>query len=376
MKIALVHDWVVTLGGAERCLESFHQMYPDAPLYTLVYDPQSVERLGFLPGQVHASFLQRMPRAAKWYTKYAPLYPLAIEGFDLGAYDVIISSSHAAAKGVLVRADQIHICYCYTPMRYAWDLTHQYLRDSGLHRGLKGALGRFMLHYLRMWDLGTSNRVDRFVAISNYVARRIWRTYRRDAQVIYPPVDVNRFRADRQRDDFFLFVSRLVPYKRADLVVDAFTQLGLPLVVIGDGAEAERVSDRAGKNITFMGRQSDDVVKDYMERCRALVFAADEDFGIVPVEAQAAGAPVIAYGKGGVLETVVGATGDNWETATGIFFEDQNVQSITEAVKRFVSVERFFLRKAVRQNAERFDRLRFNQEIADLVDKVTNERGT
>lgn len=374
MKTALVHDWVVTLGGAERVLESFRHMWPNAPLFTLVCDPQSVERLGFSMDRVHTSFLQRFPRATKWYTKYAPFYPVAIEGLDLGDYDVILSSSWAAAKGVLVRADQVHVCYCHTPMRFAWEKTHEYTREARLYRGLKGVIGLLMLHYLRLWDLGTANRVDHFVANSYNVARRIWRTYRREAVVVYPPVDVHRFRADRQRDDFFLFVSRLVPYKRVDLVVDAFRRLDLPLVVIGDGPMAEWVQHRAGGNITYLGRQGDDVVKDYMERCRAFVFAADEDFGIVPVEAQAAGAPVIAFGKGGVLETVVGATGHNWETATGLFFDRQAVDSLVEAVKRFVELEKRFVPEAIRANAERFDRARFEREMADVLERAVQER--
>jgi glycosyltransferase involved in cell wall biosynthesis len=216
--------------------------------------------------------------------------------------------------------------------------------------------------------------VDKFVAISHYIAKRIWRTYRREADVVYPPVDVQRFRADRPRDDFFLFVSRLVPYKRVDLVVEAFRQLNLPLVVIGDGPEATWVQQRTGGNITYLGRQGDDVVKDHMERCRAFVFAADEDFGIVPVEAQAAGAPVIAFGKGGALETVVGATGDNWGTATGVFFDLQEVQSLVQAVHRFVEVDRFFERETIRKNAERFDRSRFQQEMAAVIERTVKER--
>ena len=344
MKIALVHDWVVTIGGAEACLEVFHELWPEAPLYTLVYAEKSVRKLGFSPPQVHASFLQRLPRAQKWYRRYLPLYPLAIEQFDLSAYDVILSSSHAAAKGVLTRSNQLHICYCHTPMRYAWDLTHAYLREHGLERGLKGALARFFLHYLRTWDSLTANRVDYFIANSQYTARRIWRVYRRKAMVIYPPVKVERSEKDEKegnnnKEDFFLFVSRMVPYKRADLVVAAFTQLDYPLLVVGEGPQFKECRRLAGKNVKFLGFQDNGTVRDLMAKARALVFAAEEDFGIVPVEAQAAGTPIIAYGKGGALETVVPANGENWDEATGVFFAEQTLDALTGALRQFLQVE-------------------------------------
>ncbi|MGQ5712409.1 glycosyltransferase family 4 protein [Desulforudis sp. DRI-14] len=367
MRIVFIHDWVITLAGAERCLEVFHELWPEAPLYTLVYQEESVRRLGFEPAQVHASFLQRFPRAQKWYRKYLPFYPLAIEQFDLSGYDVILSSSHAAAKGVLVRSDQLHICYCHTPVRYAWDLTHRYLKENGLDRGLKSFLARSILHYIRLWDTLTANRVDHFIANSRYTARRIWRAYRREAEVIHPPVDMERFQLNERKDNFFLFVSRLVPYKKADLVVAAFTRLGIPLKVVGDGSQFEECRRLAGKNVEFLGYQDDAIVADVMSRARALIFAAEEDFGIVPVEAQACGTPVIAYGKGGVEDTVVPATGDNWDSATGVFFHEQSVEALEAAVKQFLAWEGRFRPEVLRRNAERFSRERFKREIEEFV---------
>lgn len=367
MKLVLVHDWVITIGGAERCLEVFHKLWPEAPLYTLVYRDESVRRLGFAADQVHASFLQRFPRAQKWYRNYLPFYPLAIEQFDLSDYDVILSSSHAAAKGVLVRSDQLHICYCHTPVRYAWDLTHRYLNESGLMRGLKDFLARAFLHYIRLWDAAAANRVDYFIANSHYTARRIWRAYRREATVIYPPVDMERFRVWEKKEDFFLFVSRLVPYKKADLVVAAFTRLGLPLYVAGDGPQFAKCRRLAGKNVKFLGYQDDAAVADLLAKARALVFAAEDDFGIVPVEAQACGTPVIAYGKGGACETVVAADGTNWDQATGLFFPEQTPAALAAAVKQFLTWEGRFRPEVLRANAERFSRERFKREITAFI---------
>ncbi|MFA5383552.1 MAG: glycosyltransferase family 4 protein [Eubacteriales bacterium] len=365
MKTALVHDWLVTIGGSEKCLEIFHGLFPEAPLYTLVYNPESAQELGFDHSQVHTSFLQRFPKAQKWYRQYLPFYPLAVEQFDLKDYDLILSSSHAAAKGVLTRAGQTHICYCHTPMRYAWDLTHEYLRDHGLVRGIKGTAARFFLHYLRQWDSLTANRVDFFIANSQYTAKRIWRVYRRKADVIYPPVETNC--PSCKKEDFFLFVSRLVPYKRADLVVASFTELGLPLVVIGDGPQLNKCVQSARKNIEFLGYQENSVVKEMMSKARALVFAAEEDFGIVPVEAQACGTPVIAYGKGGVLETVIPAADQNWSKATGIFFPEQSVSSLTRAVQEFLKAEEKFNPKVLRERACLFSKERFVDQLKRFI---------
>ena len=366
--VALVHDWLVTAGGAERCLSAIGGLFPGADLYTLVYAEEAARLAGFRPESVHASFLQRLPRAQTWYPKYLPLFPLAVEGFDLDQYDLVISSSWAVAKGALTHSGQLHICYCHTPMRYAWDLTHDYLRQNGLDRGLKGLAGRAVMHYLRLWDLSTANRVDHFVANSHYVARRISRTYRRESRVIYPPVEVHRFSVQPDKENYFLFVSRLVPYKRLDLVVEAFRKLRLPLVVIGDGPERRRLERHAPDNVLFLGWLSDQEVQRHMEGARALIFAADEDFGIVPVEAQACGTPVIAYGRGGVTESVV-----PWERggglATGLFFGEQRAEALEAAVREFVAVEASFSPTVIRANAERFARERFEWQFRTFVNQ-------
>lgn len=370
MNIALVHDWVVTIGGSERCLEIFHELFPQAPLFTLVYNQRSVEQLGFDLRKVNGSFLQRFPQAQKWYRRYLPLYPLAVEQFDLSTYNVILSSSHAVAKGVLTRSDQLHVCYCHTPMRYAWDLTHTYLREHRLDRGLKGALARTFLHYIRMWDSLTANRVDYFIANSKYTAKRIWRTYRMESTVIYPPVNTDYFlQANNEKEDFFLFVSRLVPYKRADLVIETFNHLGYPLLVIGDGPQFKECQQIAKSNVKLLGSLDNNTVRELMAKARALVFAAEEDFGIVPVEAQACGTPVIAYGKGGVLETVIPVDGENWDNATGIFFSKQNVDELAAAIEQFLRFEDKFLNSTLKRNSLKFSKENFKNQIKSFVDK-------
>jgi len=365
-QVAFVHDWLTAYAGAEKVLEAAIELYPNAPIYTLVYEPINFKNSPIAEHPIYTSFIERLPMGRSKYRTYLPLMPLAIEQFDLSGYDIIISSSHAVAKGVLVRADQLHISYIHTPIRYAWDLQFQYLKDSGLERGLKSAIARLILHYLRIWDAISTNRVDVLVANSRYVARRIWKVYRRSAKVIYPPVDVERFTPRSQREDFYLTLSRFVPYKKVDLIVKAFTKLGLPLVVIGDGPDFEKVKRYAGPNIKLLGHQPDSVVKDYLERCKAFVFAADEDFGIAPVEAQAAGAPVIAYGKGGVTETVIPGE-------TGIFFPEQTVESLIEAVKQVESGKYTFDPERIRRNAERFSKSRFQHEFSELVDRAWSE---
>ena len=360
MKAALVHDWLTTYAGSEKVVEELLNVLPRAPIHTLVYQPENFRGTRIAGQPVITSGLQRLPKAGERYQSYLPLMPYAIEQFDLDAYDLIVSSSHAVAKGVRVNAEQLHISYVHTPIRYVWDLYQRYLRETGLDRGLKGQLARALLHYVRLWDSTTANRVDVFLANSRYVARRIWRTYRRPARVLYPPVEVARFDPTRSREDFYLAMSRLAPYKKMDLIAETFTGLDKPLVIIGDGPERARVEAAAGPNVTLLGRQPDEVVADYMARCRALVFAADEDFGIVPVEAQAAGAPVIAYGKGGSLETVV-------DGETGLFFQDQTVASLSAAVRRFESGPTFDPRRA-RQHAERFRPERFRAEFAAILE--------
>ncbi len=361
-QIAFVHDWLITKGGAENVLAAMLELWPHAPVFTLIHNLHEAT-WDFLKGhEVHTSFLQRIPVDKQKYRSFLPLMPLAIEQFDLSDYEILISSSHAVAKGVLARADQLHISYIHTPIRYAWDLYFQYLREAKLNKGLKSWLARIILHYIRIWDCNSTNRVDVFIANSHYIANRVWRVYRRRAKVIYPPVEVDHFRPNAQRDDFYLTVSRLVPYKKVDLIVEAFTRMGKPLVVIGDGPENDKIKLLAGSNVRLLGYQPDKVVKQHMELCKAFVFASEEDFGIVPVEAQAAGAPVIAYGKGGVLETVLPGE-------TGVFYYEQNVEALVQAVQLFESQAKQFHIECIRKNAERFAKERFQHELIKLVEQ-------
>jgi glycosyltransferase involved in cell wall biosynthesis len=288
--------------------------------------------------------------------------PLAVEQFDLTAYDLVISSNHAVTKGVITGPNQLHICMCYSPMRYAWDLQHQYLRESGAGRGLKGWAVRWMLHQLRQWDYRTANGVDHFIAISEFIARRIWKVYRRRATVIYPPVDVAAFEVVPEKEDFYLAASRLMPYKRMALIVEAFTQKPEQrLVVIGDGPEMKRLRGICPSNVTLLGYQPFPVLKDYLQKAKAFIFAAEEDFGILPVEAQASGTPVIAYGRGGALETVV-------DHRTGFFFYQQTSSALVDCIENFERNSAAFDPWHIRQNAERFGIERFRREFKDFVE--------
>lgn len=363
MRVAIVHDWLVTYGGAERLLEAVLEHFPGAPIYTLLYRRDAFNKTRISEHPIHTSFLQRLPGGIRMYRTYLPLMPFAIEQLDLRDYDLIISSSHAVAKGILTRADQLHISYVHTPIRYAWDLQLDYLEWSGVQKGIRSVIARLFLHYIRLWDTASAQRVDVFVANSHWVARRIWKTYRRRARVIYPPVDVANFQHTRERENFYLTVSRLVPYKRVDLIVEAFSRLGRPLVVIGDGPDFTKLQRLAGPTVRLLGYQPDEVVREYMERCVGFVFAAEEDFGIAPVEAQAAGAPVIAFGKGGVRETVIPGE-------TGLLFYEQTVESLMEAVEKFETYRGKFDPKRIRRNAERFSYDRFRRQFAALVEEA------
>ena len=368
MKTAIVHDWLVTYAGAERALEQILALYPDADLYSLVDFIPDDQRAFLLDKKATTSFIQSLPFAQKKYRNYLPLMPLAIERFDLSGYDLVISSSHAVAKGVLTHAGQQHVCYCYTPMRYAWDLQHQYLKESGLDRGLKGMLAKTVLRYLRQWDRKTANRVGHYIAISRYIAERIKKAYNREATVIYPPVDVAAFVPGPNKEDFYLTASRMVPYKKMDLIVEAFSLMpDRKLVVIGEGPDFRKVKAKAGGNVELLGYQPPSVMRDYLQRARAFVYAAEEDFGIVTVEAQACGTPVIAFGKGGSLETVI-------ETKTGIFFPEQSVESLINAIREFDKVSGGFDTIAIRKNAEKFGAERFKKEFKDFIDGIMTEK--
>ncbi|HPU78521.1 MAG TPA: glycosyltransferase family 4 protein [Thermosynergistes sp.] len=367
MRVAIVHDWLVTYAGAERVLEQIIACFPEADLFAVVdFVPES-ER-GFLKNKpIETSFIQRLPFAKKKYRTYLPFMPFAVEQFDLSNYDLVISSSHAVAKGVVTGPDQLHISYVHSPMRYAWDLQHQYLRETGMDRGIKGWFARRELHKLRMWDLRTANGVDYFVANSRFIARRIWKVYRREATVVYPPVDIDSFTLTEQKEDFYLTASRMVPYKRIDLIVEAFSHMPCKrLVVIGTGPEWDKVKAKSGANVELLGYQPSEVLRSYMQRAKAFVFAAEEDFGIVPVEAQACGTPVVAYGKGGALETVL-------DGVTGLFFKEQTVKSLIEAIERLEETADNFDPVRIRKNTERFSAARFRSEFSEFVNKAWDE---
>ncbi len=348
-------------------MEQLARCFPTADIFAVV-EFLSKEDRDFIGNRaVHTSFIQNMPFSKRYYRHYLPLMPLAIEQIDLSKYDLVISSSHAVAKGVLTGPDQLHISYVHSPIRYAWDLQHQYLKESGFGNGLKGWIVKWILHYIRLWDARTANGVDSFVANSQFIARRIKKVYRRNATVVYPPVNVDGFRPGDRRDDFYLAASRMVPYKKIDLIVEAFSMMpGRKLVVIGDGPDFNKIARKSAKNVELLGYQNSEMLKDYMQRARALVFAAKEDFGILPVEAQACGTPVIAYGKGGARETIKGLEMDE---PTGIFFSEQTVESVCEAVKRFEKEEHRISSTACRENAKRFSEERFRAEFLAFVDE-------
>jgi glycosyltransferase involved in cell wall biosynthesis len=365
VRIAIVHEWPVVYAGSEQVVAAMLDVFPRADLYALVHDPEALRGTPLEGVPVRTSFIQSLPKAKGKYRSYLPLMPLAVEQFDLRRYDIVISSNHAVAKGVLTGSDQLHVSYVHTPVRYAWDLYWDYLIESGLDRGIKGLLARLVLHYIRLWDVSASYRVDAYLANSAYIARRIGKLYRRPARVIHPPVDIDRFRSDLPREEFFVAVSRFVPYKRMDLIAEAFTETGKPIVIIGEGSEFKRVQHKSGPNVELLGYQPDYVVADYLQRARALVFAAKEDFGIVPVEAQAAGCPVIAYGSGGTLETVVGWPETN---PTGVLFDTQTPGAIEAAVELFQAHENEFLPENCRLNAQRFGGERFRRELATTIE--------
>ncbi len=362
---ALIHEWLVTLAGAESVLQSIYRLFP-GDIYTLFYDPRETQQAEWANARITPSMLQRLPAGMSHYRAYLPLFPMAVEQFDLRDYKLVISSSYAVSKCVLTSSDQLHICYCHSPMRYVWDLTFEYLESHGLRSGLKSFLVRLVFHYIRMWDQLTAQRVNHFVANSRYIAHRIYKCYGRRSTVIYPPVDVDRFSISEKKDNYFVTVSRLVPYKRIDLIIEAFNELGLPFLVIGDGPARKELEKKARKNITFVGHLNSEELDTYLRNARAFVFSAEEDFGIVNVEAQASGVPVIAYGRGGALETVI-------DEETGLFFYRQNVKSIVNAVRRFLTMEDKFDPHRIRRNAEQFPRARFEKEFKEFVEKAWAE---
>ncbi|MFS2186191.1 glycosyltransferase family 4 protein [Mucilaginibacter sp. Mucisp84] len=368
MKVALVHEWLTVIGGSENVFKEIAALYPDADIYTLVARKETIVKLGLSGHKINTSFIQKLPFAKTKYRAYLPLFPLAIEQFDLSGYDLIISSSHAVAKGALTHSNQIHICYCHSPIRYAWDLHHQYLKESGLDKGLKGFIAKYLLHRIRQWDIISTNRVDHFIANSNYIARRIKKIYGRESTVIYPNVATEDFLPVYEKKDYYVTCSRFVPYKKIDLIVQAFAQMpDKKLFVIGEGPDFKKVSKLTTSNTTLLGYQPFDVLKKYLAEGKAFVFAAEEDFGILPVEAQACGTPVIAFGKGGALESVV-------ENKTGIFFYEQSAEAIKEAVERFEVNESLFNYKEITRHASSFSTDIFKNELLVQINNKTQNK--
>jgi len=368
MKIAVIHDWLVTFAGAERVLAEILALYPTADLFSVVNFMPEIDG-GFLSGRnVQTTFIQSFPSARQRYRTYLPLMPWAMERMNLSSYDLVLSSSHAVAKGVVTRPDQLHVCYCHSPMRYAWDMREEYLREAKMSFGVRGWVARLLLERLRKWDVENSRNVNHFIANSAFIADRIRSSYDRDAAVIFPPVDTEYFTPCGTKGDFYLAASRMVPYKRMNLIVQAFSRMpGRHLVVIGDGPQYEAARAEAGPNVEFMGYQPREILRKYLRQARALVFAAKEDFGILPVEAQACGTPVIAYGAGGALETVRGLGCDGVDQPTGLFFSEQTEESVIAAVESFEAHESEFWPEYCRENALKFAPERFRLEFENFV---------
>ncbi|TLS52010.1 glycosyltransferase family 4 protein [Paenibacillus antri] len=356
MKVAIVHDYLTQYGGAERVLECFMDLFPDAPVYTLICDKTKIPAR-LQNADVRTSFLQKIPGARHHYKKMLSLLPLAIENLDLGNYDLILSTSSAFAKGIITNPNQLHICYCHTPMRYVWDLYHDYLKEIGTNPIYRYVLP-FVLHRLRLWDQLSSTRVDHYIANSNNVANRIQKYYRRASEVIHPPVNFSQFTISDKQEDYYLIVSRLLPYKRVDIVIESMNLSRQPLIIIGDGYDRQRLEKLAGPTVTFLGARSDEEIADYYSRCKAFIMPGNEDFGITPLEAQASGRPVIAFGKGGALETVK-------EGVTGTFFSEQTASSLSQAVEKLDTMS--FDPVEIRRHAESFADYRFKQKIHEYV---------
>lgn len=364
MKIAIVHDWFTEKGGAENVVSELLILYPEAEFFALVDFFDDSQRKSILQSKkVTTTFIERLPFAKKYFRHYLLLFPLAIERLDLREFDLIISSSYAVAKGVMSGPDQLHISYCHSPMRYAWDMYFAYLKEHKVH-GIKEKFLSYVLHKIRIWDVVSSNRVDYFIANSGFVQKRIMKYYRRNAVVIHPPVDVSRYQLCTEKEDFYFTASRLVPYKKIKMIAEAFSLNNKRLIIAGSGPEMEEIKRIATNNITVLGYVSDTVMIEHMQKAKAFVFASHEDFGIVPVEAMACGTPVLAFGKGGVLDTVV-------DTQTGLFFDEQTVESLNYAVDLFETM--IFDYVAISQHAQKFSSKRFREEIKAMIDCKINE---
>lgn len=358
-RVAIVHYWFVSARGGEKVVQSLLKLYPEADVYTHVFDEEVFPEIS-RKHRVIRSFISRLPRATRFYQKFLPLMPLALEQLDLRDYDLVISSESGPAKGVLTRPDALHVCYCHSPMRYLWDMYHDYRETAGL---LTRSLMLPLTHYLRLWDRLSADRVDHFIANSGFIARRIRKFYRREAIVIHPPVDIERFEVVFSKQDYFVLLGQLTAYKRPDLAVEAFRSMPEKrLKVLGDGEMVEKLRATAPDNVEFLGRAPDDEVKQTLQNARALIFPGVEDFGIVPVEAMACGTPVIAYGRGGVTESVI-------DNETGLFFYEQTPAALEETLRRFDGWESTIDRGALRQRAESFAEPKFRQRVSDAIEQ-------
>lgn len=368
MKTALVHEWLVFYAGGERVFESFTNIWKDADVFALVDFLNDDHRKIILKGKhAHTTFIQKLPFAEKKFRSYLPLFPIAIESLNFSKYDVIISSSHAVTKGIRKKPNQLHISYCHSPMRYIWDEAETYFEAAKLNSGIKKIIATRILNYLRKWDLKTAKRPDFLLANSNYIAEKLKRIYNRESTVIYPPVDVDKFSCVEQKDDYYFVASRLVPYKRIDLIVEAFSQMpDKRLVVAGTGPELNKLKNKFLVNVEFIGYQDENTMKELLQNARAFVFSAEEDFGIVVVEAMACGTPVIALNKGGTAETVI-------DGKTGILFNEQTVEDIKEAVKRFEKIEDTFNHKDIAEHTKKFSRQIFEEKMKNYVDEKIDQ---
>lgn len=368
-KIALVHDWLTGMRGGEKVLEALCELFPKADLFTLIHNPGSVSPL-IENRRIFTAFTDRLPFKARRYRYYLPLFPTAIELFDFKGYDLILSTSHCAAKGVRTPPDALHISYLHTPMRYVWDMYEEYFGADKIG-AVQRAIIPLFANYLRMWDVASANRVDYFIANSRHVANRIGKYYRREAAVIHPPVDIASPRPGEATGDYYLIVSALVPYKRVELAVEVFNRLGKPLRIIGSGPEERRLKKMAGKTVHFLDWQPAEKLAGHYAGCRALIFPGEEDFGIVPVEAQACGKPVIAFAKGGALETVIGYDGSNEGACTGVFFREQGEVALAEAVAVVESLR--WDAAFIRSHAQKFGKDRFTRQIKDFIEAKVQE---
>ena len=375
MKKALIHDILVQSGGAEKCVESFTNIWDDFDIFTLVDNLSDQDRERMLKGKkTTTSFIQKLPFSKKLFRHYFSFYPIAVEQFDFSEYDLILSSSFSACKGVLTRPNQIHISYVYSPVRYAWDLYHQYLKEAKLESGLKSIIIKWMLFKFRNWDAGTANRPDYYIAISHYIAKRIKKLYNKEALVIYPPVDCSNFTIGKTTGNYYFTTSRMVPYKKMDLIVEAFKYMpDKKLIVGGDGPDFKKIKKIASKNVELLGFLETNRLISYIQNAKAFIFAAEEDFGIAPIEAQACGVPVIAFGKGGALETIIGNYSSQNEVAksdTGVFFEKQTVEELIKAIEVFEKNQDKFNKETIRNQALKFDTKRFEIEFKTTIDTI------